>query len=353
MINTTGARTAFALVALFASSSALAGFDWGSDCQGGAGDFTQFLYQDEVELVGFIPAGKEDVTIFLDSIEDVDIQLVDDLTGTEIISWPSGLLSGPTSECVDYAGRTYCYSGYNGDQTWDGAGFEWISIDGETNRPLTMYAYGYETGTALVDYSWDASTTCNEIGDGAFSQYIPYDDTILVGDIPAGKSNVVIDLGARFGNDVDVQLWDGNVPLIAWPNGLLSSAGPAEIEYNGARIVYSGYNGINGDYGHETIEIYGEVPFDLSMYAFGYQSGTADIDYAWGVGVGEACNSDANCEDGLWCQYGDGFEGVCHTPTWCESDDSADDDCSDLETGAFFFGDWTCEDYGCVFQQGW
>lgn len=353
MNNAIGARAAFVLTALLASSSALASFDWGSDCEGGEGNFTQFLYQDEVALVGEIPQGKEDVTIFLDSLEDVDIQLVDDWTGTEIVAWPTGLLSGPTTECVEYHGRSYCYSGYNGDGTWDGAGFEWISIDGETNRPLTMYAYGYETGTALVDYSWGASTTCNEVGDGAFSQYIPYDDTILVGEIPAGKSNVVIDLDALHGTDVDVQLWDGDIPIIAWPNGLLSGPTSETLEYEGATIVYSGYNGVNGNVGHETIEIYGEVPFDFTMYAYGYEAGTADIDYAWGVGVGEACNTDAHCEEGLWCKFGDGFEGVCHTPTWCESDASAADDCGDLFDAQAYYGHWTCEDFECAFQVGW
>ncbi len=336
---------------LLLSFPASAGFEWGSDCDGGEGSFIQFLVQDQIALVGDIPTGKKDVTVYLDSLEDVDIQLVDATTGTAIVAWPNGLLNGPSTDCVTYHGRTYCYSGYNGDGTWNGAGFEWIRIEGETNRPLTMYAYGYETGTALVDYSWAPSTTCNEVGDGAFAQYVPFDDTVLVGTIPAGKSNVRIDLDARFGNDVDVQLWDGDVPLIAWPDGLLSGPSRREIMYEGARIVYSGYNGIGGNPGHESIEIFGEVPFDLTMYAYGYEAGDADITYAWGVGVGASCTLDSDCEDGLWCKWGEGDQGVCHTPTWCESDASASEDCGDL--GPWFLSfTWTCEDYTCVSPGG-
>ncbi|MCB9678992.1 MAG: hypothetical protein H6737_28080 [Alphaproteobacteria bacterium] len=345
------ARSLAALCALASlSTPAFAGFDWGSDCSSGHGDFDQYIPWDDTVLIGSIPAGKKDVTIFLDSLQDVDIQLVDQWTGTEIIAWPSGLLNGPTSECVEWHGVTYCYSGYNGDGTWNGLGFEWISIEGTTNRPLTMSAYGYDAGTALVDYSWDASETCNEVGDGAFSQYIPFDDFVTVGDIPAGKSNVVIDLDARWGADVDVQLWDAGIPLIAWPDGLLSGPDEQVLYWDGMTIWYSGYNGVNGNWGHETIEIYGEVPNDLTMLAYGYEDGTADVIYEWGLGVGEACSTDTQCDDGLFCKFGDDAEGICHTATWCENDFSAQDDCSNL---AGRWTAWSCEDYTCEEAFAW
>ena len=215
-----------------------------------------------------------------------------------------------------------------------------------------MSAYGYDAGTALVDYTWSAGETCNEVGDGAFSQYIPYDDFITVGDIPAGKANVVIDLDALWGNDVDVQLWDGPVALIGWPDGLLSGSDEQVLYWDDMTIYYSGYNGVNGNWGHETIEIYGEIPYELEMVAFGYEAGSADVLYEWGMGVGDACSSDSACEDGLYCKFGDDWTGQCHTASWCENPSSAQEDCSDLglDTGPFWFGYWTCETYECAFM---
>lgn len=338
--------TALVLCAL--ANPAWAGFDWGADCSSGNGDFTQYIPHNDTVDVGAIPIGRADVTIFLEAFEDVDVQLVDDLTGEEIIAWPRGLLNGPEEECVLYNGVSYCYSGYNGDGSADGRGYEWIRVEGETNRPLTMYAFGYAAGDAWVGYSWESTPTCKEVGDGSFSQYIPYDDVILVGDIPAGKSNVVIDLAAWQGRDVDVQLWDGNTPLIAWPDGLLSGAGEETLHYDGMRIVYSGYNGIGGDFGHERIEVFGEIPVDLRMFAYGYQAGTADVDYAWGVGVGYSCVTDLGCDDGLACKDGDDGFGECHTAGWCDSDASAEADCG----GSAWYGHWECPEHECVYSAG-
>ena len=113
--------------------------------------------------MGNIPAGKEYVYIKLTSDKDVDIQIIDQATGTKIVAWASsaaeaGLLNGATEACTTYQGVEYCYSGYNGDQTPNGKGNEWIRVNGTTNRELTMRAYGYRAGNALVEYSWGDET---------------------------------------------------------------------------------------------------------------------------------------------------------------------------------------------------
>ena len=33
-------------------------------------------------------------------------------------------------------------------------GHEWIRINGTTNRPVIMKAFGYAAGDALIEYSW-------------------------------------------------------------------------------------------------------------------------------------------------------------------------------------------------------
>ena len=346
-----------ALCFLF-TGSAYAGFDWGGDCSSGSGAFTEYVPHDQIITLGDIPTGKANVVISLDSDKDVDVQLIDALTGVEIISWPNGLLNGESEECTFYEGRQYCYSGYNGDQSWAGLGNEWISVDGTTNRPLIMRVYGYEAGHSRVDYSWEGSSSCSEAGDGAFAQWVPYYANIEVGDIPAGKVNVVIDLVAEGGKDVDIQLWDGNVPLVMWPDGLLSGHDYQELSYDGLTITYSGYNGIDGDWGHERIEIFGELSSTLTMDAFGYQEGFADVVYSWGFGVGEPCGgySDLSCEVGLECKdvyWGMSYpEGTCHTPAWCLSNATAADDCSNLYSpgGPGF---WGCAANECVWNSSW
>ena len=350
-------RIALALLALTGTAHANT-FDWGGDCSWGDGVFDQAIPYYQTATIGDVPGGKADVGIRLDSTNDVDIQLIDVETGTEIIAWPSGLLNGPGEECTTFHGVRYCYSGYNGDPSIGGAGSEWIRIEGDTNRPLVMRAFGYAAGEAEVNYEWMAVDTCNELGEGSFSKAIPQEATVLVGEIPAGKTGVVIDLEAAAGRDIDIQLWDGPTPLIHWPNGLLSGASEESIEYRGMTLTYSGYNGIDGNWGHERIRIEGSISRTLTMKAYGYQSGTASVDYEWGVGVGDTCGGIAvlQCDEGLFCKDGQGPNvsdpaGSCHTANWCGSNASAQVDCSNLLHIAVP-GAWTCETFQCRYQAG-
>lgn len=325
-------------------------FDWGDDCTSGSGNFAQYIDQSTTEDVGYIPTDKSNVEIALTSATDVDVQLIDVATGTEIIAWPGGLLNGASYDCVTYEDVEYCYSGYNGDQTTTGYGNETITINGNTNRDLQMRAFGYAAGDADVAYDWETTSTCKEVGDGFFTQFIHLNQTETIGDIPSGKANVIIDLETTSGSDVDVQLYSGNTALVQWPNGSLNGPGPQELEWKDVRIVYSGYNGIDGNKGHERIEIWGEVPYDLTMKAYGYAAGTAMVTYSWGEGAGDSCNVWATCDEGLSCKSADTtlpYTGECHTSQWCETVTTAPKDCAGLTLPAGTAG-WTCEDYECV-----
>jgi|GEM_PF-1186595 len=314
---------ALALGACLFSTSAAAQFDWGSDCESGEGSFLQDIPHEATVDVGVIPAQKGNVSIALDSDVDVDIQLIDEQTGTEIIAWPSGRLNGPSEACTTFQGVRYCYSGYNGNQTLGGLGKEWIRVEGVTNRPLIMKAYGYAPGAAPVTYSFTAPDTCNETGSGEFAQQIQEEAVVTVGDIPAGKVAVEIELNARMGRDVDIQLYDGDTALVMWPSGMLSGPTQQALQYQGMTIVYSGYNGVGGNWGREFIRIEGEVSTTLTMKAFGYQSGFADVTYSWGNGAGDSCDSNSDCDDGFSCK-----SGSCHTANWCQSNATIDDHCS-------------------------
>ena len=340
---------AFSAIVLLAAPVAHAGFDFGGECSTGNGSFDQDILHRQVVTVGDIPSAKRGVMIQLDSPEDVDIQLIDQATGHAIIAWPNGDLNGPTQDCTTWLGTTYCYSGYNG--VGGQKGDEWIEVRGDTSRPLVMKAFGYAAGDAVVTYSWDAVPTCWEKGDGEFESAIAYQATTVVGEIPRGIVDVEIELDAALGADVDIQLWDGTTKLVHWPDGLLNGATTASVEYQGMTIEYSGYNGLGGNWGHESIKVTGQVTSPLTMKAFGYQSGVADVTYAWGMGAGSTCMGIATlqCDDGYTCkavQTGvSDPAGACHTEQWCEVETAASD-CSTL-MHIMTPGAWGCDEFKC------
>lgn len=347
----------FPVAFIAAPSLALAGFDWGGDCSSGSGEFEQFVPDEALVTVGDIPAGKADVRIDLTSPEDVDVQLLDALTGAAIIAWPDGLLSGPSQDCVVYEDVQICWSGYNGDQTAAGLGNEWIEVRGVTTRELTMRAYGYDAGDATVEYAFSTTPTCGEVGEGSFAQWIALDAVTTVGQIPAGKVAVEVELQAPAGADVDIQLIDdiSGEALVAWPDGQLNGAGEQSLDWYGMTITWSGYNGIDGDWGHEMIEISGATTRPLTMRAYGYQAGQAAVDYEWGDGVGATCMGIAalQCDDGLYCKamqvgVADGA-GSCHTELWCGGQESAEADCANV-MHPMIPGFFSCEDYRCAWN---
>ena len=124
------------------------------NCDGGTGTFQQQINHNATVTVGEIPSGLQDVYIALSSTNDVDVQLIDKSTGTEIVAWPNGLMSGEGTQTRSYQGMTVVWSGYNGDQVDGRYGYEFIAVHGKVTRTLVMKAYGFNAGFAKVDYSW-------------------------------------------------------------------------------------------------------------------------------------------------------------------------------------------------------
>ena len=145
----------------YAAGEATVKYSWKAptDCvDAGCGDFEQLIQSKAVVDVGKIPAGKQSVKIYLYSAVDVDVQLHDTASGKEIIAWPNGLLNGGTQGCVTHEGLEYCYSGYNG--AGGKLGNEYILVKGITNREVTMKAFGYASGSAIIEYGWGDATDC-------------------------------------------------------------------------------------------------------------------------------------------------------------------------------------------------
>ncbi|MEC9465210.1 MAG: hypothetical protein VX834_05475 [Myxococcota bacterium] len=345
---------------LAAAIPAHAGFDWGTACSSGDGNFQQYIGHFANIEIGEIPAHKANVTIELSSNEDVDVRLIDQETGHQIISWPQGDLNGPDEACTTYEGVEYCYSGYNGDGV--NLGHEWIRVNGITNRPLVMSAFGYHAGPAEVTYTYEAPEGCVDAGAGEFAQWVSQELILTVGEIPAGKTNVDIALTARQGRDIDIQLWDGDTPIVVWSpvgdHGLINGPDQATIDYEGLTITYSGYNGRNDNWGEEDIRISGTLPRALTMKVFGYQSGFADVTYSWGHGqLGESCGGRTlipshPCQAPTVCK-GSGLAvdlpGTCQPAEWCESDLTVEVDCGQLMHVATP-GSWSCEENTCAWN---
>ncbi len=352
-----GSKFLVVLLGLMVSVSLFAGFEWGGDCTSGEGRFNQDISLFSRVRVGVIPAGKRGVKINLNSLVDADIQLYDLATGEAIIDWENGVITEAVEVTKEYKGVSYKYSGYNGV---DGKlGYEFVEILGDTNRDLVLYAYGYRAGNATVDYSFEAIPTCNEIGDGEFSQYVSRRDTITVGNIPKGKTNVYIELKTRYNRDVDVVLIDKltGEEVISWPNGLLNGATAEKVNYHGMTVRYSGYNGINNNPGYETIHIDGKVTREFIMKAYGYVAGDAKVKYNWGNGVEQICGTRGadSCETDLFCKEENSEDfatdrgGKCHTDDWCMNNETASQNCGNLPH-IMTPGVWGCEEFKCVWR---
>ena len=270
------------LISLVLSTSAFAlndGFNF-TECSG-SDSFEQQIqhYNGDYEnaiSVGVIPAGIEGLTINLTSDKDVDIRLYGQ-DGDKIVHWPHGLLRHSTEESTYYKETKVVYSGYNGVS--GKYGHEFITVTGTTQVPMEMKAFGYKAGFATVNYSWTGKEGCSN--DGNFTQSIAQDALTLVGDIPAGIPNVIVQLTSD--KDLDIQLYgeDGTV-LVGWkPLGLLSGSEKGFIEYKDMHIEWSGYNGTNGNKGHEYIKITGNTTEVLTMKVYGYEAGFADVSYSW------------------------------------------------------------------------
>ena len=263
--------------------------------------------------VGSIPPGKWNLVVKLSSLKDVDVQLFDTESeecpeGKAIIAYSEtkgcgqGLLGNNdgSAESVEYKGMKISYSGYYGV---DGVvGKEYIKIEGEVLTTLVMKAFAFEAGSAAIEYAWGYTQTscCLGIlpcGPFQFSAEVPEGATVEIGDIIVGKKDLRVELRSQ--KDVDVQLYDvgdeartrcgdEGQAIIAYFEGdnackkgsLGNNEGEEEgTKYKSLNFTCSGYNGVEGEYGNEFIQIEGVTNNVLNMKAFGYAAGVAEITY--------------------------------------------------------------------------
>ena len=79
--------------------------------------------------------------------------------------------------------------------------------------------------------------------------------------------------------------------------GLLGSLPTeASLEYKAMTITYSGYDGVDGEQGHELIRITGMTTTTLVLKAFTFSVGTAAVAYSWDRGCGGVFSADIPLE---------------------------------------------------------
>merc|ERR1711990_193753 len=130
-------------------------------------------------------------------------------------------------------------------------------------------------------------------GKGKFQKKLKRGKRAKVGIIPANQNNVKVTLKTK--KDVDLEVWgpQGKIAIVAWncashnkihktPTKCLDTSYKKSIKYAGATIEYSGYNGQNGNLGHEYVKIKGKSAEPLTIQAYAYRAGTAKVDYSWG-----------------------------------------------------------------------
>merc|ERR1712093_224453 len=133
-----------------------------------------------------------------------------------------------------------------------------------------------------------------EGGKGNFEKKLDQGKRAKVGIIPANQNNVKVAMKTK--RDVDLEVWgpQGKIAIVAWncashnkihktPTKCLDTSYKKSIKYAGATIEYSGYNGQNGNLGHEYIKIKGKSAEPLTIQAYAYRAGTAKVDYSWGA----------------------------------------------------------------------
>lgn len=267
---------------LIASVTAQFDFGGGGGSCSGNGSFQQEVQAGNRLIVGDIIEGLEGLEIVLTSPADVDIQLTSG--NTEVINWQGDILNSATVQTSTFSGDSITYSGYNGDGV--NLGNEYVQFNDATSNEYTMYAYGYASGVAKVDYSWSGRVGCSAgpapSGSGSFNQAISQGSVAIVGDLPAGLTDVYVRLDSSA--DIDIQLYDGSTAIVNYQGGILNGAQFQRTTYAGVEVQYSGYNGEQRSdaLGQEYIFIKGTLTKTLSLRVLGYAAGTANVQYSWG-----------------------------------------------------------------------
>lgn len=138
---------------------------------GGKGEFiSPVKLNKRVPLDGVLPAGINNISVFLSSDGDIDIELYNAKTNEFVVGWyikeedKTALISSDKRIKKKYKGDTIIWSGWNGRHNITSSmdslnvdkekGLEYIRILGKSKNSYKMKIFGYNSGNAKVEYRW-------------------------------------------------------------------------------------------------------------------------------------------------------------------------------------------------------
>ncbi|MDA1129648.1 MAG: hypothetical protein O2913_13280 [Chloroflexi bacterium] len=254
--------------------------------ESGSGTLVKSVPQGGRVVIGKIPVGINDLSIELQAEADLDIELWDG--DVFVVGWEANgvraQISSETGIKADYNGVNITWTGWNG--AGGNLGNESITLSGITKNTFVMKVFGYQAGNVKVVYSWAGQGVDGPVssGSGDFSKLVPENGRAEIGIIPAGVENLRINLTSV--NDLGIEIWDEKTFVVGWKvdgsKSLIYRNTSVSGLYNGVRIAWSGWDGVNGRKGDEYIRITGTTQNPFVMKVFGYQGGNVDVGYSWG-----------------------------------------------------------------------
>lgn len=136
----------------------------------------------------------------------------------------------------------------------------------------------------------------DDSGEGCFSSFLDASESTVIGVIPAGVTNVRIQLTS--GVDVDLEIYEGSTygenPIILYDSEDsyfdVDDGYPVEgwypFEDSYLYIEYSGWYGVDDNWGNEYIYIYGTLQNPILIAAYNYEEGAnIQVCYEYGFEV--------------------------------------------------------------------
>ncbi len=245
-----------------------------------------------INPLGTLPVGLVDVEIILNPTapeDDLDFQVFDMSNGEPLIHPSLGLLRGSELQSGNYADMILAWSGTQGDGVAPGR--ETLAIVGAITRPLAVRVASPTPASVQVDYRWRDrigvdGTPCGDRGGYSVTHAVVEGDQLPVAQLPAGLTDVYVELRAAGDMDLQLQTIDPQTPLVDWLAGPLAGPGPQTLDAEGLTIQWSGYNGIDDHPGHESLHLQGTLADPLTLGVYGYHRGLAVVHYAWGYDTG-------------------------------------------------------------------
>lgn len=142
-----------------------------------------------------------------------------------------------------------------------------------TMRLLLSLAFVAPLAAQEVDFDFECG------GTSLFEKHVQANETVTVGEVPAGLHRLAIHLWSD--EDMDIQLVSGDTTVIHWKNGVIYHGDEQTSSFQGDTLLYSGYNGDRAGPGNEFIIFEGFTANDYKFLVHANEDGHIKARYGW------------------------------------------------------------------------